>query len=81
MKKFYVYSYKLQFVILAESPFDAIRRVLIKFNPNPKDFGKAIIVSEKGFAVENHYYANDKDTTYATLKTLKDLGYYNESET
>jgi hypothetical protein len=69
----------LQCVILGDNPLDAVRRYLYEKNPDPMDFGKYIVVSERGFLLEKHH--EDNDVTFPTKKTLKDLGYYNESET
>lgn len=88
MKKYYVYSRRIRYVVLADTPIDAIAKMLYKLNPDYKDFGRAIIVSQIGFDIEKHRCGiigdspdpNEKDVAFDRDKTLSDLGFFHGTE-
>jgi hypothetical protein len=87
MTKYYILSRRIRYVILADSPMDAIAKMITNLSPSYEDFGKAIVVSQKGFELEKHTCGvtgensatDEKDAAFDRDKTLSHLGFSQEN--
>lgn len=75
MAKYYVYTGRIRFVVEANKPSDAIKKMLAKVQFVKDDFGDGINVNERGFIIEDHVTQADEGVTYKTKDVLHRLGY------